>query len=65
MRITVSYYTRDIYDVPDEKWHEAMALYKNDEEDAFYFLMEEGLREPVKSDVTDLYIDVEKGGADA
>jgi hypothetical protein len=62
MKVTVSYYTRDIYDVPDEKWGEAMALCNNDEENAFYFLMEEGLREPSKSDVADLYVDVAKEG---
>jgi hypothetical protein len=63
MRIVVSYHARDTYDIPDEKWQEAMALCANDEDDAFDFLMDEGLEDfPCKMDVTDRYVEVEGDG---
>jgi hypothetical protein len=61
MRITVSYHVRDTYDIPDEKWHETMALCGNDEDDAFDFLMNEGGGMFYKSDVTDRYVEVAEG----
>jgi hypothetical protein len=60
MRIIVSYHERDIYSIPDGKWHEAMALCNNDVENAIDFLIEKGLYEPSKLDVTDRHIDVEE-----
>jgi hypothetical protein len=60
MRITVSYYAYDVYNVPDEKWREVMTLCNNDVENAIDFLIEKGLYEPSKSDVTDRHIDVEE-----
>jgi hypothetical protein len=61
MRIVISYHVRDIYTIPDEKWQEAMALYRNDEDDAVDFLMEEGELDDhaMISDVTDRYVEVE------
>jgi hypothetical protein len=62
MWITVSYHVRDTYDVPAEKWQEAMALCNNDEDDAFDSLMD--VREDFlcKADVTDRYVEAEKEG---
>jgi hypothetical protein len=61
MRIVISYHVRDTYTIPDEKWQEAMALYRNDEDDAVDFLMEEGELDDhaMSSDVTDRYVEVE------
>jgi hypothetical protein len=57
MRIVVSYHVRDTYDIPDEKWQEAMGLCSNDEDDAFDFLMDDDDMSCV-SDVTDRYVEV-------
>jgi hypothetical protein len=58
-RVVVSYHARDIYEIPEEKWREAMALCGNDEDGAFDLLVEEGETEAFlqKSDVTDRYVD--------
>jgi hypothetical protein len=61
MKITVWYNARDKYNIPDEKWREAMALCGNDEDSAFDILMGEGLEEFLYSgDVTDRYIEAEE-----
>jgi hypothetical protein len=61
MWIIVSYHSRDTYNIPDEKWHEAMALCDNDEDAAFDFLMDEGLSDyDWDTDVTDRYVTIEE-----
>jgi hypothetical protein len=60
MRVIVSYHARDTYDIPDEKWHEAMALCADDEDDAFDLLMEESADFFDSSDVTDRYVEIER-----
>jgi hypothetical protein len=57
MQIIVSYHERDTYDVPDERWCEAMALCEGCEDDAFDFLMVAGRDFFCETDVTDRYID--------
>jgi hypothetical protein len=57
MRIIVSYHERDTYEVPDEKWREAMALRGNDEDGAFDFLMPELEEYFVRADATDRYVE--------
>jgi hypothetical protein len=59
MRIIVSYDVRDTYNVPDEKWQEAIAVCNNDEDDAFDFLILKPEEYLEKADVTDRYIEVE------
>jgi hypothetical protein len=60
MHIVISYYVRDTYTIPDEKWQEAMALYRNDEDDAVDFLIEEGELDDhaMSSDIIDCYVEV-------
>jgi hypothetical protein len=63
MRIIVSYHVRDTYVIPDEKWQEAMALCRNDEDDAVDFLREEGELDDhaMSFDITDRYVEVAEG----
>jgi hypothetical protein len=57
MRIIVSYYARDTYDIPDEQWREAMALCAGDEDAAFDFVMGKGEDFLCDTDVTDRYVE--------
>jgi hypothetical protein len=41
MRVIVTYYERDVYEIPDDKWQEAMADSKDDVYDAFEYLSDE------------------------
>jgi hypothetical protein len=58
MKVVVAYHERDVYDIPDGKWQEAMALCDNDEDDAFDFLMDEWGSFDCATDVTDRYVEV-------
>jgi hypothetical protein len=61
MRVIVTYNEQDIYDIPDERWREAMALCDSDEDEAFNLLMDEGIEDLCRVvEVTDRYVRVER-----